>query len=114
MELDIQQQGRLCLYDATFRLFGSTFPRLGNISVSNDGLSFLIDDSKDVKMYSTSPRCDSATQVSLLLALQTTSESSSTPTFFIVEGRNADSKVMWSDSKGHTVAGLKPWDDFAE
>jgi hypothetical protein len=86
--------------EASFRLFGNTIPRAGNISVSDDGLSFLIDDSKDREFYTTSPRCDSETQVSLLLTLQTTAFSFEYPTFFFVEGHYVNSNVTWRESKG--------------
>ena len=86
--------------EARFRLFGNTVPRAGNISISNDGLSFFIDDRKDIEIYTTSPRCDSETQVSLILTLQTTSVTSGIPKFFVVEGLNAESSRIWIESIG--------------
>ena len=89
-----------CADQASFRSFGDRFPSLGNILVSNDGLSLLIDESTKIGFYTTSPRCDDEAQVSLILMMQTTKASPSTPTFFTVEGRNANSNVIWSESKG--------------
>jgi hypothetical protein len=100
--------------EAIFQSFGSTFPRAGNIyvsddglsffmngTVSDDGLSFFMNGTQKIEVYTTSPRCDSETQVSLILTTQTTRETPDRPTFFTVEGRNASSSVTWrNESKG--------------
>jgi len=86
--------------EAIFQSFGSTFPRAGNIYVSDDGLSFFMNGTEKIEVYTTSPRCDNKT-VSLILSTQTTRENPNGPTFFTVEGRNASSNVTWrNESKG--------------
>ena len=85
--------------EASFRSFGSTLPRADKNYISDDGLSFM-NGTQQIEVYTTSPRCDNETQVSLILTTQTTKASPDTPTFFTVEGLNANSNVIGSESKG--------------
>ena len=85
---------------ASFRSFGSRLPRAGNFYVSDDGLSLFMNGTQQIEVYTTSPRCDHETQVSLILTTQTTRDSSDDSTFYTVEGRNTSYNVIWSESKG--------------
>jgi hypothetical protein len=87
--------------EPSFQPFGSTLLRAGNIFVSNDGLSFFMNGTQKIEVYTTSPRCDDNKTVSLILTTQTTRETPDRPTFFTVEASNHSSNIIWrNESKG--------------